>query len=1229
MKKFSIKKQFGIAVAAVSTVAVLLLAVGVGLLINQNNVEAAMCTGAGCSHFTVKKDLIENDGSDISADSEFKYNITVSADADIFSPVGITDMLGTNIRYQRVQSVDFGGLSPQSVSTNYTSGGSLELELPNGIQSGQEIVFTILAKAVQPSNYMTVTVSNPAYIYSAGDSQCTNLNAAQNYGYDNCVGSLSFNIVSIQLQIDKTIDGNYESYDDIHTGEEFFYTLTVTNNAIGTYARDTITVYDEISPYLSNVRIDKILYFNKLVEGFDDNNNLVDADPPYCTISSQTMKCAFNSLLYDETTTGNQIIIRVAATPSAQYVLQDTDAYTISNEAFVYSPSDSYCKTLDKAKEDVTNENKNHIMIPDGNGGERSRCKSKIEFSVIQPQLEITKAIKENRDGRVWCYYKDSTWDLAGSDRNDPYTDNPDTTIDESNYNNRKDITGDPDGVAECLNENEKYREPTEAEIQSAWIALSDTEKDIYGWKPGGDNNAVAYNSFKAYYKTQPENQILVSGGTAGGILDNSIHNGETLVYVLTVTNTGSGDTKGDIIITDQLDKNAFTDAGVSVQPLTGGVECSVQDLLVKCVVSRVLNNDPSVNPIIIQIAATVENAGTIYNTAYVGGGGDMKCPVGEDNRMWCKSNEVSTYVTAPELHINKELRIHDSSCPSNGESSDSSPTDDDACWSTGTVIVDGSWVKYVIKVTNEGTANTEGLIVIHDQIPEYLEVDRTTLSLKFDDDAYSYTAGLCEFRGSSNRDLYCRAYDTMEGGLMAKNGTWTIEFNARVTQGVDITKDNNRVVNYAYVYGGRDAVCSNETIELSVQEAFKSGTISPYDRCYDYLGSTIVSPKLKVSKTISSGQVQAGKAFKYTISVNNIGDHDMPFGTKMVDILPADITIDTTSLPSGCEYDEGSRRITCTINEKIVKNRPMLFDLTATTTNATGTITNKAIAYNQYDKDCSTELAATYTNRCHDIAVAQSMAPVLKVNMYTNVLYTYVGGQVEYRIVVKNVGNMPTTETTTINQTIPDGLRVLGIRAQKGVCWPNSTEIKCEIPADIKPGETVNISVLTQAAIEGDITSDVNLYDGGDTVCSVDESTDIATRTTSWLTTPVFAADTPVDLDDEIDEEDGNKPEGGESTTDTSDKGESTDGDTTLPETIAPQDTGPTVSSRNSRCQDSATIKSYNSANGVLGINDSGIGSPMAGALNLLQAMGTVSILGVASYGLLKFGFVATPIKT
>ncbi|MDL2327910.1 DUF11 domain-containing protein [Ruminococcaceae bacterium OttesenSCG-928-A11] len=1229
MKKFSIKKKIGFVSAGICTAVALLVTVGVGLIINRQDAEAVMCSGADCSYFSIKKSLINNDNNaDIMADSEYQYKITISADHTISQPVTVSDMLFTNIKFQRIVEADFGGYGSQIPSTNVVDN-RLDITIPDGIESGQEITFIILAKAVQPANYSASTVESKAYVYSAGDPQCKTLSNAQTYEYDNCSSAITISVISTQLQIDKSIDGNYESYEDLHTGEEFSYTLTVMNNALGTYARDTITVYDEISPYLSNVRVTEILYFNKLVQGFDEDNNQVNADPPICTISSQVMKCVFNSLLYDDSTSGNKIVIKVAATPSAQYVLQDPDAYTIHNEAFVYSPSDSYCKTLANAQEDLNSTNEVYIGITDGKGGLRSRCRSTIDFSVIQPQLSITKEV--NNDGRIWCYYKDNTWDLTGDDRNPPFADDDDTpNFVESNYNNRRDITEDPNGVDSCLNENAKYREPTEAEIQAVWIGMSDDEKDIYGWKKDGDNNAAAYQSFKASYKSDQANWVLISNGTPGGILDNSVHNGETLIYTLVVTNNGSGETKGDIMVTDQLDKNAFSDAGISIQPMTGGVDCSVKDLLVTCIIKRPLSNVPLANSIVIQIAATIENAGMIYNSAFVGGGGDVKCPIGDDGRLWCESNMVSTYITSPELHINKELRVDERSCPVGEQGDDTNSGDADPCWSLGDVIVDGSWAKYVIKVTNEGTANTSGLITVHDQIPDYLEIDRTTLSLKFDDETYNYASGLCEFRGTSRRDLYCRAYDTMEGGLLAKNGSWTIEFNVRVMQDVDITKDNNKVINYAYVWGGNDALCTNETIELSVKEAFNNGTNSIYDRCYDYLGSTIVSPKLSVKKSVSAGQVQAGKPFTYKISVDNIGDYDMPFGTTMVDILPNGLNVDTTTLPSSCTYSESTRRITCDINEKIVKNRPMIYEMTATMSATTELLTNKTFAYNKYDKDCSTELAASYTSRCQDTASIRVQSPVMKINMTTNILDTYVTGQVEYRIMVKNIGNMASTDVTTIIHDIPEEVRVLGVRAQRGVCYPDASQVKCELPAGIKAGETVNISVLTQVAEEGDLVSDVNLYGGGDAVCSVDDSS--SARRTSWLfSTPVFAAETPDNIEDNTSNTDNNNSEDSDASSTTTDNTSTNNNSTSnTPEVIVSTDppAEDETINRDSRCYDSSTVRAAAYSGGVLGINDNGVNSPMAGMLSITQAIGTITLLGAASYGLLKFGFVSSPIR-
>ena len=599
---------------------------------------------------------------------------------------------------------------------------------------------------------------------------------------------------------------------------------------------------------------------------------------------------------------------------------------------------------------------------------------------------------------------------------------------------------------------------------------------------------------------------------------------------------------------------------------------------------------------IVIRISVIPRQTGEIKNIAYVGGGGDLLCPKDFSTNSFCHSEWVSTFVTAPELHINKELR--------NGTDAD-----------MGVSIVRGTEAKYIIKVTNEGTANTKGMIVIRDVIPEYLEVNRTTLALAFDDGSYSYETGFCEFRGTSARELYCRAYDTVEGGLEQRRGVWTIEFNVRVTEDADIDAEHNKVVNYAYVYGGEDPVCSNEQIMLTINEAFHAGDINPYNRCYDYLGHSIVSPKLHVTKGVDKMPTNHGEKFNYWVTVENKGDYPTTADTTVLDHLPENVSIETRTLSSGCAYEDGSGVITCTVGTGLKAGHKETFKYSATSTNLSGQVVNRVTIFNPDDGDCSNDAAALNTSRCHATVSTSAMSPILQIETSASALEVYKGGQLAYLTTVRNIGNSQTTANSTVTVRMPNELRLLGVRASNGTCRVDLHYFECNIPAGIQPGQAVYISTLTQAreVTDADTILHADVHGGGDPGCV--ESAEDNSSTSSIFGSKVFANDaTPTDADDEI-------------ATDLSDGGSD---DSTIP--ISPDATIPTVTpngqtitpaepsiSTEKRCLSQAGVRIIDRPAWATDIDDNGTGIPDAGLLSTMQALGTISMLGVASYMVLK----------
>jgi uncharacterized repeat protein (TIGR01451 family) len=615
------------------------------------------------------------------------------------------------------------------------------------------------------------------------------------------------------------------------------------------------------------------------------------------------------------------------------------------------------------------------------------------------------------------------------------------------------------------------------------------------------------------------------------------------------------------------------------------------------------LGSLPEYDEVQIRISAVPNTTGEVKNIAYVAGGGDILCPDNGTN-SYCNSDWVSTYVSAPELHINKELR--------NGTDAD-----------TGTSIVRGTQAKYVIKVTNEGTADTTGMIVIHDVIPEYLEVNRTTLALAFDDATYSYDAGFCEFRGTNSRELYCRAYDTIEGGLYHRSGVWTIEFNVNVMEDVDIGKEHNIVTNYAYVYGGNDPVCTNEEIMLTIQQAYYSGDINPYNRCYDYLSHTIVSPKLYVTKGVDRIPTNNGEQYNYWVTVENKGDYPTTADTTVLDHLPNNVTINTNTLSRACVYEEGSSSITCTVGAGLKAGNKETFKYNATSTNLSGQVINTVTIFNPDDSDCNNDAAALNTSRCHASVSTSALSPLLKIETSSSALEVYNGGQVAYLTTVKNIGNAQTTAESVVTLQYPNELRLLGVRASQGTCRVDLHYFVCTLPAGIQAGETVYISTLAQATAvtDADTILYADVYGGGDPGCQEETEIEAVSRI---FGAKAFADDTaPTDTSNNSTTTTTTTTE---VVTTTNNDSSSSDEDVTSDAVTTVTGGGQTLTpaepdtSNNNRCYSQTGIRIINRPTWATDIDDNGTGTPSAGIMSTtIQALGTVSMLGIASYMVLK----------
>lgn len=189
----------------------------------------------------------------------------------------------------------------------------------------------------------------------------------------------------------------------------------------------------------------------------------------------------------------------------------------------------------------------------------------------------------------------------------------------------------------------------------------------------GGDNKVTPSNSVTTIINAAPTpDLVVVKSGPATGTV------GVNYNYTLSVTNTGTGVTSGEIQVTDVLP------AGLTFVSGSGSNwVCTGSGQTVICKSSAALNVNAT--PSIITLIVTPTQTGTYLNAAGISGGGDPTSST---------SNTVTTVINpapAPAVAITK-----------------TGP-------STATVGVN---YNYTLTVSNSGTSPTNGQISVTDNLP-------------------------------------------------------------------------------------------------------------------------------------------------------------------------------------------------------------------------------------------------------------------------------------------------------------------------------------------------------------------------------------------------------------------------------------------------------------------------------------------------------------------------------
>jgi uncharacterized repeat protein (TIGR01451 family)/fimbrial isopeptide formation D2 family protein len=360
--------------------------------------------------------------------------------------------------------------------------------------------------------------------------------------------------------------------------------------------------------------------------------------------------------------------------------------------------------------------------------------------------------------------------------------------------------------------------------------------------------------------------------------------------YRLTLTNTGTAPTTADTTVTDVIP------AGLTVSSATSPCTFTAtgsQTTVICPQVAGLAVQASVVFDIVVTPDASLDGV-SVTNQATATGGGDQMCPVGTEAASLparCAPS-TTTVVDAPHLKIEKTA--------------------------SSAMFAVGVPANYVLKVTNVGTAPTNGSITVTDLIPSSLTLG-TPLQT-------GCTAP------ANSQQVTCTITDVLaepQGGAPGQSRSFSIPVIPKATAVPQVS-------NTASVKGGGDPVCPINA------------------DCIASITTPVNAPSLQVTKTDNGPWVVGQGGAEYTLTVTNASTTVATTGAMTVlDTLPAGIIgVDAVSGDWVCTVSGLS--VTCTnpgtgpngsisagANSVIVL--PVMIESSAVQSGTTSTVTNHA----------------------------------------------------------------------------------------------------------------------------------------------------------------------------------------------------------------------------------------------------------------------------------------------
>jgi LPXTG-site transpeptidase (sortase) family protein len=500
--------------------------------------------------------------------------------------------------------------------------------------------------------------------------------------------------------------------------------------------------------------------------------------------------------------------------------------------------------------------------------------------------------------------------------------------------------------------------------------------------------------------------------------------------------------------------------------PLLGPVTVTDDKVTVTCLaVTTVGDNDNYFDPgesltcsATYTILAIDMTNGSVTNTAYASADG-INSP-----------NDSVTLNTAPNLGLTK----------SNGS----------------TTVTAGGTTTYALTVSNTGNTASSGAITIVDVLPSGISVADGSLALS----------------GANAADWSCNASSnvitcTSSTGIAAANGTSSFSFIANVSASASGT-----LINKAQVGGGGDPLTSTPD---ATSANTCTGTDAPTKGCA-VDSDTAIAPNLSLAKSNGSSTVTAGGTTTYTLTVSNTGNVSTSGTITLVDVLPGGMSVADGAVTLGganaADWSCGasSNVITCTNSTVIAgTNGTSVFNFTVdVSSSASGTLTNKAQVGGGGDPLTSTPDAISATACTGTDAPTKGCAvdsdtvtaPNLGLTKSDGVSTVTAGGTTTYLLTISNTGNIATSGTITVVDTLPGGMSITdgavtlgGANAGNWACNALSNVITCTSIAVITGTNGTSVfsfPVNIDSGASGTLVNKAQVGGGGDPLTGTPDAT-------------------------------------------------------------------------------------------------------------------------------------------